>query len=58
MIIRIGKYKLFRWRDGKRTLQLTLPGYVRSAPKLPKWEVFFVGRHTDRTVWTYRRTVS
>lgn len=56
-ILRIGTLKLFRWRKGAPTLQLTLPGYVRHAPKLRfGWEPHFVGHHGhDKTVYSYRR---
>lgn len=60
MINRIGNYKLIRWNDGSRTLQLTVyanEGSLTRAPKLRYgWEPFFVGRYgNEKTVWSYRK---
>ena len=56
-ILRIGSLKLFRWKLGEPTLQLTVPGYCWRAPKLRYgWEPFFVGRYGhEKTVFSYRR---
>lgn len=56
-ILRIGALKLFRWRRGAPTLNLTVPGYSYSAPVLRYgWQPFFVAHFgQDRTTWSYRK---
>lgn len=58
MIVRLGRYKLFRWSDGSRTLQVRIDDPFAPAPVLPKWKVFFVGVFPDHVVWSYKRVTA
>jgi hypothetical protein len=58
MINRVGKFKLFRWADGTRTLTVRTEGggFFDEPPKLRGWTCFFVGRvGGSHTTWAYRR---
>jgi hypothetical protein len=59
-ILRIGAIKVFRWKSGRPTLTVTVPGYADEAPKLRYgWKPFFVGHHgQEKTVWSYRRVAA